>query len=267
MGIQGLKTLSFYITLFIKKLCKLRFKTDFNMKYLIILVLFLASCTNKTEDTKAKNILVNCVKAHGGAFYEDLNVSFDFRKYKVNIKQQASAYTYDRTYTDSTGTVIKDHLSNDVFERFVNGKKAVLNAKDIDKYKEATNSVAYFVLLPYKLLDKAVIANYIGDGIIQGQAYEKIRVTFDANGGGKDHGDVFCYWIHKQKHTLDYLAYTNGGPRFRKAKDRVSHKGVLFQNYDNYEILDKTAAPESYDEIYTSGKAKLLSEIIQSNYK
>ena len=237
------------------------------MRYLIIIGLFLFSCTKKQDDTKAKNIIIDCVKNHGGAFYEDLDVSFDFRKYKIRIKQQAKAYTYTRTQTDSTGQVIIDELSNDIFKRTINGKVENLSSKDHDKFKEATNSVAYFMLLPYKLLDPAVHLKYAGETVIENQTYEKIIVSFDAEGGGKDHEDVFCYWIHKTDHTLDYLAYSSGGPRFRKAKGRTAFKGVIFQNYDNYEILDKTAAVETYDQIYKSGKKKLLSEIVQEHYK
>ncbi len=237
------------------------------MKYLIIIVLFLFSCTKKLEDARAKTIITNCVKKHGGAFYEDLDVSFDFRKYKVKIKQKARAYTYTRSQTDSTGNIIVDELSNDVFKRTINSKVVNLSSKDHEKYKEATNSIAYFMLLPYKLLDPAVHLKYAGESLIENQPYEKIIVSFDAEGGGKDHQDVFCYWIHKSNHTMDYLAYSSGGPRFRKAKNRVTFKGILFQNYYNFEILDKNAAVDTYDNLYSQGKKKLLSEIIQEHYK
>jgi hypothetical protein len=253
----------------IKKMTHLKFKLKYFGLVLSVLLLTMAttSCTKKTEDAKAKAILIECVKTHGGAAYEDLNVNFDFRKYKISIKNQARAYTYSRTFTDSTGNVIQDILKDNIFERSQNQKPVRLSPKDHEKYKEAVNSVAYFALLPYKLLDPAVNATYIGQNTIEGQVYEKIKVSFDAEGGGKDHTDTFCYWINKETHSLDYLAYTNGGPRFRKAKNRTVFKSVTFQDYDNYEIGDKTIGPEKYDEIFKAGKAKLLSEIIQTNYK
>jgi hypothetical protein len=236
-------------------------------KIIVLFLILLSACSKKKSDHKATDIITECVKTHGGAAYEDLEVSFDFRKFTVSIRQQARTYAYSRTHTDSTGKVIKDVLANDKFERKIDGTATVLSAKDESKYKEATNSIAYFMLLPYKLLDPAVNAKYLGENTIDGQTYEKIRVSFDAEGGGKDHTDTYCYWIHKEKHTLDYLAYTNGGPRFRKAKDRAVFKGITFQNYDNYEILDKNIGPEAYDEIFKAGKAKLLSEIIQTKYR
>jgi hypothetical protein len=238
------------------------------MKNLVLLALvFALGCTKKKGDQVAQNIIIEAVKAHGGAAYEDLNVSFDFRKFAVSIRQQVRAYTYSRTQTDSTGKVIKDELANDKFTRTINTKAITLSPKDESKYREATNSIAYFMLLPYKLLDPAVNAKYLGENTIDGQTYQKIQVSFDAEGGGKDHTDKFCYWINKETHMVDYLAYTNGGPRFRKAKGRIISKGVTFQNYDNYEILDKSVGPEAYDEIFKAGKAKFLSEIIQTNYR
>jgi hypothetical protein len=43
--------------------------------------------------------------------------------------------------------------------------------------------------------------------------------NFGQDGGGKDFDDEFHYWINKQTHKIDYLAYNyqndDGGVRFR----------------------------------------------------
>lgn len=233
----------------------------------IAFVLPLSSIAQKAIDKKAKAIIQRCVETHGGKNYQNFDVSFDFRKYKIRIKNDKSLFSYERTTQDSMNNTVRDVLSNTGFVREINGKKQTLSAKDEDKYKEGINSVAYFVLLPYKLMDASVNLSHVGAIDLDNQKYDKIKVWFDAEGGGKDHQDVFCYWINQKTHTLDYLAYANGGPRFRKATKRETVKGIVFQDYENYEILDKTIPTSDYDKAFKEGKAKLLSKIEQTNYK
>lgn len=239
------------------------------MKYAFVFLCFLAlSCSKpaKKIDTKAQQIVAACVEKHGGKNYEKFDVSFDFRKFHFRISKDSTSFRYERTQRDSLNNVITDILTDQSFERQLNGKKQDLNRVDEGKFREATNSVAYFVMLPYKLLDKAVNLEFIGETNIGGQPYQKIKVWFDAEGGGQDHTDLFCYWINKNTHTLDYLAYENGGPRFRKAVKQEIVDGIMFQDYENYEILDSTIATTAYDVAFMAGKAKLLSVIEQKNY-
>lgn len=234
---------------------------------LLLFVFFSCQKPSKSNDPKAKEIVEACVKAHGGNNYEKFDISFDFRKFRYRISQEGEKFRYERTTTDSLKNTIVDVLDNTHFERKINGVKQSLSAKDESKYRESTNSIAYFVLLPYKLLDKAVNLEWIGTAQIEGQQYDKIKVWFDVEGGGKDHDDVFCYWINQKSKTLDYLAYDNGGPRFRKATQREAVGGIVFQDYDNYELSDTTLKVSEYDAQFSAGKAKLLSKIEQTNYK
>lgn len=89
------------------------------------------------------------------------------------------------------------------------------------KYYNSVNSVHYFAYLPQGLNDKAVQKELLGEVVLKGEPYYKVRVTFAQEGGGNDYEDVFIYWFHKQKFTMDYLAYEfhvdGGGMRFREA--------------------------------------------------
>jgi hypothetical protein len=157
-------------------------------------------------------------------------------------------------------------LTNEYFSRKINGKKQNLSSKESEKYKEGMNAIAYFVLLPYKLSEAAVNLKYLGETTIENNEYDKVYVTFEKEAGGKDHQDEFCYWINKSSHVLDYLSYSNGGPRFRKAIRRQNVDGVIFQDYDNYKILDTALSTSDYDKAFNAGNAKLLSTIEQKNY-
>ena len=240
-----------------------------NSVALIILAFCLpiVAFAQKVMDKKAQKIIQECVEAHGGKKYQDVDISFQFRAYQFRIKNKGSMFQYERSTPDSLKRTIHDVLNNAGFMRDINGEKQTLSQKEIDKYRESINSVAYFMLLPYKLTDAAVNLAHVGTTTFDNQKYDKIKVWFDVEGGGKDHSDVFCYWINQKTHTLDYVAYTNGGPRFRKATKRETVNGVVFQDYENYEILDKTIPTTEYDAAFKSGKSKLLSKIEQTNYQ
>ncbi len=225
------------------------------------------SCSNKRRgDEKAIDIVEQCIEEHGGKNYRDMDVSFDFRQFRVHLKQNEGFFLYERTSKDSLNNEIHDILTNDSFTREVNGKKQNLTPKDTDKYKEGLNALAYFALLPYKLSEPAVNLKYLGETAIENKKYDKIVVSFDAAGGGKDHQDEFCYWINQGSHTMDYLAYASGGPRFRKAIKREKVDGIIFQDYENYEIPDSSLSAFNYDKAFTAGNVKLLSKIEQRNY-
>jgi len=240
------------------------------MQKLLLIVSFsilLTACSQqRPNDPKAKEIIAKCVETHGGENYQNFDVAFDFRKFRVRLKHTGTAFVYERTTQDTLQNQIHDRLTNGEFVREINGKSQALSDKDLSRYKEGTNSVAYFSLLPFKLTEPAVNAQYLGSIAINGQVYEKIKIWFEAEGGGKDHEDVFCYWINQKTHTLDYLSYANGGPRFRKATKRETVGGIVFQDYENYEIADTTLTTSDYDKAFLAGRAKLLSKIEQSNY-
>lgn len=240
-----------------------------NTSYLLYMAFVMPFCSiaQKSLDNKAVKIIQLSVDAHGGKKYQNFDVSFDFRQFTVSIKNNMSLFEYERTTQDSLKNTIRDVLNNTGFAREINGKKQILSAKDEDKYREGLNSIAYFMLLPFKLTDAGAHLAHIGIVKIDNQEYDKIKVWFSAEGGGKDHEDVFCYWINQKTHTLDYLAYANGGPRFRKATKRETVNGIVFQDYENYQIFDKTILTSDYDKVFIEGKAKLLSKIEQTNYK
>lgn len=225
------------------------------------------SCNHKSAgDEKAADIVDQCIVAHGGENYRNMDISFDFRQFRVHLKQYNGIFLYERTSKDSLNNVLHDVLTNDSFSRELNGKKQELTEEEMNKYKEGLNAIAYFVLLPYKLSEPAVILEYLGETTIDNKKYEKIGVSFKITGGGKDHLDKFCYWIRQTDHTMDYLAYANEGPRFRKAVKRETVDGIVFQDYDNYEVFDSTLATVYYDSAFIAGKVKLLSKIEQRNY-
>ncbi len=239
------------------------------LKFLLpgITMLIIISCSDRNRgDRKAIDIVEACIKKYGGENYRSMDISFDYRIFRVRLKQDGDAFSYERTFKDSLGNDIHDVLTNDDFRREINGKKVSLSGKDKEKYKEGLNAVAYFVLLPFKLSEPAVKLKYFEKAAIGQQEYHKIGVTFAQDGGGKDHEDEFCYWISVADSSMDYFSYSNGGPRFRKAIAQNTISGIIFQDYENYKILDSTLATKNYDQAFIAGQDSLFSIIRQTNY-
>ena len=220
-----------------------------NMNNLIFLILFsilaLVACKSTTsvsskpkkELTHAHKILAQAIEAHGGKRYDNAHYEFIFRKNKYTFKNSKAGFEYT-VRKSKDGKVTFDKMSNNGFTRTVDGEELQLTAKQKDSYSSSLNSVIYFATLPYKLQDPAVNLSYKGETTIKGKIYEVLQITFDKEGGGKDHDDVYHYWVNKETKVIDYLAYNfivnNGGVRFRSAYNTRNVNGILFQNYINF---------------------------------
>lgn len=251
----------------------------------VLFFLLLAACADgEVEDAlhaggregaapvdRAQAIVDQAIAVHGGDVLRHAVVAFDFRDKHFTITRDGGLYRYERTYTDSTGRV-REVLDNDGLYREIDGVRAPLT--DAETYKLATplNSVPYFALLPFNLNDPAVQKRYLAEAEVEGEPYHKIEVTFHQDGGGSDHEDRFVYWFHRDRHTMDYLAYDyhrdETGTRFRKAFNARTIGGARFADYYNF-ISDSLPAPgmpiERYDALLEAGAVEVLSEIILDN--
>jgi len=232
---------------------------------LLLPIFFITAC--KQPQDKATQLINEATAAHGGDAYRNKRIEFDFRKFHVVLETQGERYRYERTYSDSTGTPIREVLTNANFSRFANQQLQQLDTAQTGKYSRAVNSLAYFVLLPYKLNDPAVLSDYAGEATLDGKVYDKVRVSFRVEGGGNDYKDIYCYWFNRETHTMDYLAYSVGGPRFRKAIDPKVVGGIRFQDYINYAAETDTTAVVNYDQKFAAGQFTELSRIEQKNIR
>ncbi|MEZ0484347.1 DUF6503 family protein [Fibrella aquatica] len=221
-----------------------------------------------TSPKNAESIIDAAIEAHGDDTWQNKHIEFDFRTYHLSLDHQGGQFRYVRSYTDSSGTLVKEVLTNDSISRSLNNVPQTLDTAQQGKYSRAVNSVAYFVLLPFKLRDPAVQATYLGERTLEGQVYDKVQVRFKAEGGGKDHGDTFVYWFNQKTHTMDYLAYSEGGPRFRKAINPQTVGGIRFQDYINYKSDEgDTTFVGNYDRKYEARQMPELSRIEQKNIR
>lgn len=248
--------------------------------WFLLLLSILYSCGTENGDPVNQNtegpstdsatwIVNKAIAAHGGEKIENSRIAFDFRDRHYVSDRKGGQFTYERIWQDTSGDNYRDVLTNEKLYREINGEKVILSAKDSSAYANSTNSVLYFALLPYFLNDPAVRKSYLGKGMIKGQSYYEIKVTFRKEGGGKDYEDEFLYWIHPEQFTMDYLAYNyitdGGGARFREAYNVRNIKGIRFADYINYKPTSDTRAVETFDELYNQGELVELSRIDSEN--
>ena len=234
---------------------------------LLALLLFTANGCTQEEKSEAQEIVDAAIAAHGGGLLDKSVVTFKLRDIQYRALRDEGAYVYSRTFThDSTGQRIHDVLRNSGFERTADEAVVDLPQERQEAFSASVNSVIYFALLPYFLNDAAVQKKYLGEATVKGEPYDKVQVTFEATGGGEDHEDVYVYWFHRGRHTMDYLAYSfeeedgSEGTRFREAVNPREVGGVRFQDYINYTSKEQFPL-ENYDRAFEAGKLEKVSEI------
>lgn len=235
----------------------------------ISLLLLIVSCKKENKSLTAQEIVDKTIAMAGGERYENATIDFTFRNTKYRIERKNGIFEYSRTFTDSIGEVT-DVLNNDGFARFVNSQKLQLPDSTASKYANSVNSVVYFVQLPFGLNDPAVKKELIGQAEIESEKYYELKVTFNQEGGGKDHEDEYMYWIHQRNFTIEYFAYKfftdEGGIRFRKAYNPRTVSGIRFVDYENYKYEPwENVDLKTLDELFEAGKLKLLSNIKTEN--
>ncbi|MGB7787056.1 MAG: DUF6503 family protein [Salinimicrobium sp.] len=235
-----------------------------NAIFALFLILFI-SCNEKIPTTKEAAIMEKVIDVAGGENYEDARIEFVFRESFYTSERKGGKFEFTRTRKDSLGQEVKDIMDNDKVKRFINGKEVALTDSLASAIGESVNSVHYFVQLPYGLNGDAVEKELVGEDEINGKKYYELKVTFEEEGGGKDHEDIYMYWIEKKDYTIDYMAYrffvNDGGIRFRVAVNPRVLQGLRFVDYENYKTDDLSTPLQLLDDLYLQGKLTKVSHI------
>ena len=228
-------------------------------------------CTKSPDLTDPQYIIDRAIGAHGSDRLNRSVIEFDYRDKHFTATRKDGVFSYERTYTDSTGNV-REVLNNDEVFKEINGERVELTEKKRYSIQETLNSVVYFGFVPFFLNDPAVQKRYLGESTVENAPYLLVEVTFSQENGGPDYEDRFVYWVHKESFTMDYLAYdfqiNDGGTRFRKAYNIRTIEGVRVADFYNYssELLPQPGTQiETYGDVLANGDAKLLSEINLEN--
>lgn len=233
----------------------------------ILLILLIVGSLVRCHVDKAESVINSAIIYSGGDLFNTNKVVFDFRGKQILIDENNGAFTYQRTFTDTSGnhTQILDYKG---FTYLINNNPAMIDEKKKSSIIESINSQVYFTMLPFKLKDPAVMKEYIALEKINERDYHKIKITFRQEGGGVDYEDQFLYWFDTEDYSMDYLAYlfhvNGGGLRFREAYNQHRKEGIVFQDYHNYKPQGTTSL-DSLSMLFQEDKLVKLSEINLEN--
>ncbi|MBZ9627541.1 hypothetical protein LB450_05455 [Psychroflexus sp. CAK1W] len=237
------------------------------IKYFLgLLMIALVSCQNSEKKLSSEEIVDKAIAYSGKSKLNNTILKFDFRKYHYKATPTCDGFKFERI---SKSKPIRDVLVNDELTRYSNDSIVKLADSTAFSYYESVNSVHYFTQLPVRLKDEAVNLSDLGKEKIQDKTYHKIEVKFSENGGGVDFEDIYIYWFDVEDFSMDYLAYSfivnEGGLRFRKAINRRTIEGVVFQDYENYKPRIKSKDLEGLAEMFENNELELLSVIENKN--
>ncbi len=253
-------------------------------KYIVVLlVVLLSSCKNENSNSiksgsesnpktlTADDIITKSIAVSGGERFKQSSLKFEFRDTYYQALRKNHEFLLVRVLVKDNDSTF-DMLSNVGFERYHNDAFVKLEDSIANVYSASVNSVHYFSVLPYGLNDTAVNKTLLESEKIKGKDYHKIKVTFNEEGGGEDHEDIFVYWVNKETYKVDYLAYSYAevsgiGMRFREAYNERYITGLRFVDYNNYKTENTTIPLENLAEAFEADELKLLSKIELENIK
>ncbi|WP_068591640.1 DUF6503 family protein [Cochleicola gelatinilyticus] len=236
------------------------------MKTVFFLVIMLCfwSCVEEEAPLTAEAIVKKSIEAQCNGNCDHATINFTFRKNKYTSIRDGGAYRLERIILDSISET-KDVLSNKGFQRLINNEMQEVADTTAIKLGDAVNSVHYFAQVPFGLEAPAVRKKLLGKTKIKEQPYYEVEITFSEEGGGTDFDDVFIYWIHTKKFTVDYLAYkyavNGGGIRFREAYNERRIEQIRFVDYNNFKPESLTVSLQQLPKLFEKGELKLLSKI------
>ncbi len=236
---------------------------------MIVLLVVMISCKqDKTPVFSAQQLVDMSIEVCGGDRYTTSEVSFEFRDRRYILERIDGKKVLKRIQKNDTLDLIDIKSTND-FERYSEGKLVRLPDSLVNSYANSVNSVHYFAYLPYGLNDPAVNKEYLGEIVIKGKKYYKIKVTFSQENGGDDFDDIYIYWFNAKSFKPDYLAYefhvNDGGYRFREAYNERIVEGIRFVDYHNLKPIKDNTSIYAIDSLFIKGELELLSKIELKN--
>jgi hypothetical protein len=226
-----------------------------------------ANADGLAELSQVQRIVNKAIIFHGGDKLSNAKLAFRFRDWDYTVERSHGRFTYTASHKDSAGVHVRT-LTNEGYAETLDAAVVSLSPKDSTARAGTVNSVVYFTLLPVFLNDPAAYKAYQGIDTVGGKTYHRIEVTFDPDGGGTDHDDVYLYWFDTDSFRMDFLAYSfhvnGGGTRLRRAVNSRRVNGILFQDYENY----RGPSPDSLAHIaamYDRGGLDLLSGVALTN--
>lgn len=186
-------------------------------------------------DAKAETIAKQVEKAAGlDAWNKTRAVRFTFAGFRTHYWDKVTGdHRLDGRNRDGDTFVILHNLNTREGVAFKNGEETSGEEKAqlLELAYGAWINDTYWLIFPFKLRDPGVNLTYDGSEEIEGQTYDKLKLTFESV--GLTPGDTYWAYIHRDNHRMerwDYVleSYEEGqGPTGWTWSDWQEYGGVL----------------------------------------
>ena len=177
------------------------------------------------SDAKATKILKNVEAALGGwdKMYDmkDVEYSYDYRYVgngQADVRTERYIFEGEHSYARYTQHDINvgpKGTDDVVVQSYVNGKPAVKVGGKMNTSPEMVGGAAflrptnyYWFTMFYKLDDPGSIAKYQGTETVDGIAYDKVHVSYDAAVTGKEMNDEFVLYVNPKNDRVEQFYFS-----------------------------------------------------------
>lgn len=191
------------------------------MKKLIVALLVVLGTTTVTAQQSAKQIIKQSIAAIGGKqnFYNKGTVTYNFEyrapkgKNSIHlIGKETYMFDGERSYgsytkhslTGANGKVVEGYNGTDAWVTFDGKVSDNKQANGVARFLRKTNY--YWFAMFFKLADDGLNHELLSDQVVNGNAYNRIKITFgDAVG---DAQDTYIIYVNKKTKMIDQFLFT-----------------------------------------------------------
>ncbi len=177
---------------------------------LILLATAFVAAPAAADDARAERVAARTLAAMGGQQAWDATrfLRFDFFGFRLHHwDRHTGRHRLEGQTREGDAYVVLHNVVTREGRAFLNGEELAGEARDewLERAYGAWINDTYWLLMPYKLTDPGVDLAYEGQEVVDGTAYEKLKLTFD--GVGLTPGDAYWAWINVETGLMDRWAY------------------------------------------------------------
>ena len=196
--------------------------------------------------TDAKMIAQRTLDAMGGAeaWQGTRFVRFEFFGFRLHHwDRYTGRHRLEGKTRDGDAYVVLLNLNSREGKAWLNGEP--VGGEELDQWLERAWSAwindTYWLFMPYKLMDPGVNLSHDGVETIDGNTYDKLKLTFEQV--GLTPGDTYWAWINRETGLMDQWAYVLQD--WEEGREATVWKWLDWQRHGNIMLASKRVNPEN----------------------
>ena len=212
---------------------------------LISLILLWASCNEPqkpSQETPNQNTASELIEKNTLNVVKDLESAHQVARFKAHAAVSFDLELFFRGKKRFEGTIISTTDSDQILIKRLDGTQVLSDGKQVIKspadadYASARFDIftwQYFFMIPFKLNDPGTNWEALNDHSIEGEEYERGKLSF-GTGVGDAPDDWYIVYKNKTTNLLDIVAYI---VTYRQSQTEAEEEPHAI-SYGNYEMVD-----------------------------